>query len=114
MNQSSEIPLKNEQVKKDEFEIGSLKMLASYTTAFLIFMSTTRLVVENQIVGLPIMNYLNFPDLITYILDIIYGLNRLVIVVALVLIFSKPITYFIESRIISKSPKKKLIKKFLF
>jgi hypothetical protein len=67
------------------------KTIIGFATAFLIFIGATRLLVENQEFGLPILKYISFSNIINYVLDVVYGLNRLIIIVLVLLLFRKEI-----------------------
>src|SRR5438093_1451924 len=72
------------------FESIDLKLTGAYAAAFLIFMSSARLMLENGQLGIPILNYLSFSNLIAYVLDVFYGLTYLIIFIFFLLMIRKP------------------------
>jgi hypothetical protein len=71
----------------EEKEQLDIKALAGYITAYLIFLSSARLVNNNKALDLPILNYISFSNLVLYILDVTYSLNKLIIAALLLVLF---------------------------
>jgi hypothetical protein len=61
--------------------------LSGFTAAILIYMSIVRLFLETQTFGIPIMNYVSFANIVTYVLDVLYGLTYFIVGTAILMLF---------------------------
>jgi hypothetical protein len=68
-----------------------LKHIAGYTAGILIFMSAMRLLLETQSLGIPIMDFISFSNMIVYVLDILYGTWPFFFVACILILFRKNI-----------------------
>jgi hypothetical protein len=79
-----------------------LTVIGGYAVTILIFMSTSRLFLQTNWFGIPIMNFISFSNIITYILDVVYGLTIFILITALIILFRMPINEFLRNHIGTK------------
>jgi hypothetical protein len=73
-----------------------LLTLGSYAAGILLFMSTARLLLLNEVVGLPMLTYVSFSNILIYILHVMYSLARYILLTLLILIFRQQIYHIIQ------------------